>query len=135
MLSGSLARSAWPAAVTSASYDAANQLTAWNGTTVTYDANGNMTSDGSWAHSWNSRNQLTGVAGGSSSFEYDGLGRRTSKTSGGTSTTFLYDGVNSIQENLGAANILTGGVDEIFQRTDSGGSVTPITDALGSVLA
>jgi hypothetical protein len=32
------------------------------------------------------------------------------------------------------ANIRTGGVDEIFQRTDSNGTVTPITDALGSVL-
>jgi YD repeat-containing protein len=45
--SGSLARAQWPSVVSSATYDAANELTSWNGTALTYDADGNMTSDGS----------------------------------------------------------------------------------------
>ena len=40
---GTWARVALPAALTSATYDDANQLTNWSGTTVSYDANGNMT--------------------------------------------------------------------------------------------
>jgi hypothetical protein len=71
--------------------------------------------------SWNARNQLVGVAG--SSFQYDALGGRVGKSVGGTSTSFLFDGANSIQENSGAANLLTGGVDEVFQRADASGVV------------
>ncbi len=44
---GSFARTGLPQAVTSASYNANNQLTQWNGTTLTYDAEGNL---GSRAH-------------------------------------------------------------------------------------
>ena len=81
-------------------------------------------------------NPLIGVSGSSSAtFQYDGIGRRIAKSIGGTSTGFLFDGANAIQENSGAANILTGGIDEFFQRNDVSGSVVPITDALGSVLA
>jgi RHS Repeat len=43
---GSLTRVGTPQAITSATYDAANQLTNWNGVTLTYDANGNLTNDG-----------------------------------------------------------------------------------------
>jgi RHS repeat-associated protein len=59
------------------------------------------------------------------------------KTIGGT-TQFLYDGVNPVQEISGgsaSANLLTGGVDEYFQRTDSAGTPNFLTDALGSTLA
>ncbi len=133
-VSGTLARTEFPSTLTSATYDTANELTNWNGTAITYDANGNMTSDGSRAFTWNARNQLSGIGGGAS-FQYDAVSRRTNKTVSGGATNFLYEGVNSIQENSGAANILTGGVDEFFQRTDSSGSMTPLTDALGSVLA
>jgi RHS repeat-associated protein len=133
-VSGSLARTNFPNALTSATYDAANELTTWNGTAITYDANGNLTSDGSRAFTWNARNQLIGI-GGSASFQYDAIGRRTNKTAGTGATSFLYDGGNAIQENSGAANILTGGIDEFFQRNDASGSMVPLTDALGSVLA
>jgi RHS repeat-associated protein len=71
----------------------------------------------------------------SASFQYDATGRRTNKTAGTGATSFLNDGANVIQENSGAANILIGGTDEFFQRNDANGSVGPITDAVGSVLA
>src|SRR5206468_1934714 len=56
----------------------------------------------------------------------------------GTTTSFLYDGVNAVQELSGStptANLLTGGVDQVFSRTDSTGTFTPLTDALGSTIA
>jgi len=41
---GTWARTNLPAAVSSATYDAANELTNWGGTNLSYDANGNVTS-------------------------------------------------------------------------------------------
>src|SRR5260370_6924125 len=75
--------------------------------------------------------------GGYASFQYDAFGRRVRKTIGGA-TQFLYDGANPVQEISGtsaSANLLAGGVDEYFQRTDSAGARSFLTDALGSTLA
>jgi hypothetical protein len=65
-------------------------------------------------------------------------GRRVSKTIAGTTTQFLYDGANPVQELSGAvlADLLTGlGIDEYFTRTDGSGRRTLLADALGSILA
>ena len=127
--------------MTSATYDAANQIATWGGTGFTYDPNGSLTSDGTTTYTWNVRNQLTGLSGGASaSFAYDGFGRRRGKTMSGTSTNFLYDGLNIVQEltsgGTPTANLLTGlGIDEAFTRTDASGTSTLLTDALGSTLA
>jgi RHS repeat-associated protein len=135
---GSYARTGTPQAASSASYNVNNQLTQWKGASLTYDANGNLTSDGTNTYTWNARNQLVGISGGvSASFQYDPFGRRVSKTIGGT-TQFLYDGENPVQEISGttaSANLLTGGMDEYFQRTDSAGARNFLTDALGGTLA
>jgi YD repeat-containing protein len=69
---GSLAATGFPSAVTSAAYDVANELTNWNGTTITPDADGNILNDGVAAYTWNARNQLT--SRGSTSFRYDSYG-------------------------------------------------------------
>ncbi len=137
---GTYARQTLPQAVTSASYNAANQQTAFGGQSLVYDLNGNLTSDGTNAYTWDARGQLTSIngAGVSASFQYDALGRRTGKTVNGQTTGYLYDGANIVQEQAGgtpSANILSGGVDEIFRRTDSAGAWTPLGDALGSTLA
>ena len=133
-MGGSLAQVNLPAATTAtAVYNVNNQLTSWNGTTLAYDLNGNMTSDGAVAYTWNARNQLS--AYGATGFAYDAAGRRRLNAQG---TSFVYDGVNAVQELSGStvtANLLTGGVDEIFQRTDSAGARNFLTDALGSTLA
>src|SRR4051794_29286610 len=59
---GTLFQSVLPAAVTSASYDLANRLTARTAAgitaTPTWDANGNLTSDGVNALTWGARNRL-----------------------------------------------------------------------------
>jgi RHS repeat-associated protein len=137
---GTYARTGLPAALASATYDDANQIATWAGTSFTYDLNGNLASDGSKTYTWNTRNQLIGLSGGvSASFQYDGFGRRRAKTISGSSTGFLYDGLNAVQELTGAspsANILAGlGTDEWITRTDAAGTRHFLGDVLGSTLA
>jgi RHS repeat-associated protein len=60
------------------------------------------------------------------------------KTISGATTNYLYDGVNVVQELAGGtptANVLSGGVDEVFMRTDSAGARNFLADTLGSTLA
>jgi RHS repeat-associated protein len=139
-VSGTLAATGFPAAVSLATYDVANELTNWNGATISYDSNGNMLSDGIHSYTWDTRNQLATVdAGSTGAFAYDPFGRRVSKSIlGGAATSFFYDGANPVQELSGTtptANLMTGGVDEYFTRTDASGSRNFLPDALGSTLA
>jgi RHS repeat-associated protein len=130
---GSFARTNLPGAVTSAVYDAANELTNWNSTAISYDANGNMLGDGRNTFTWNARNQVANL--NSASLQYDGFGRRIKNAMG---TSFLFDSANSTQELSGSAvtaNLWTGGLDELFQRIDGSGTVVPLADALGSTIA
>lgn len=119
-----------PQAVSSATYNAANQLTQWGTSSLTYDANGNLTSDGVTTYTWNARNQLAslGNAQVTASFRYDAFGRRVGKTVNGVATDYLFDGANPVQELSGGAptaNLLTGlGVDEYLTRTDATGTHT-----------
>ena len=76
----------------------------------------------------------------SASFQYDSVGRRRGKIISGTTTNFLHDGPNLVQERTSGgtptANLLTGlGIDETFTRADGSGTSTLLTDALGSTLA
>jgi uncharacterized protein RhaS with RHS repeats len=84
-----------------------------------------MTSDGTHSYTWDARNRLSQIdSGNTATFSYDPFGRRTSKTILSAQTGFLYDGANAVQELSGTtvtANSLSGGVDEVFQRTDSPG--------------
>jgi RHS repeat-associated protein len=151
---GSLARTRLTDDVSSATVDAANRLTSWGGGTLTYDANGNLISDGTISYVWNARNKLTQIKGANGSviatFEYDALGRRMSKVVNGQAVGYMYDGLNVVQALAGAnvgnsdpgnvlANYLTGfALDELFAATArSGGSVRVrnyLTDALGSTV-
>jgi len=136
---GSLATTVLPTALSSASYDAANQLTSWNSAAMAYDADGNLTSDGTNVYSWDTRNHLSTInSGATASFGYDAFGRRASKTILGTTTSFLYDRTNPIQELTGSApkaNLIEGAVDEYFIRSDSGGYAEFLTEGLGSTIA
>jgi RHS repeat-associated protein len=74
----------------------------------------------------------------SASFQYDAFDRRVSKTVGGSTTGYLYDGADAVQEIAGGsavANMLVGGVDEVLTRTDSAGTWNRLADGLGSTLA
>jgi hypothetical protein len=48
-MGGSLPRVNLPAAVSSATYNANNQLTQWGSAALTYDLDGNLTNDGTTA--------------------------------------------------------------------------------------
>ena len=48
-------------ATTPATVDLNDRLTSWNGQTYTYDADGNLTGNGTDTYVWNARNQLTAI--------------------------------------------------------------------------
>jgi RHS repeat-associated protein len=126
------ARTGLPQPVASATYDSANELLQWNGQLFSYDLNGNMISDGGNTYTWDARNQL--LQFNAVGFKYDAAGRRTKNAVGNTQ---LYDGADSVQELSGTtvlSNRITGGVDEFFNRTESGNSYTPLSDALGNTI-
>src|ERR1035437_6784469 len=122
--------------IPTALYNANNQLTQWGTTAMTYDLNGNTLNDGMNSYVWDARNRLASADNNGASFAYDPLGRRVSKTVMSTTTNFLYDGANAVQEfgTLPTANLLTGGVDERFTRTTAAETDNYLTDALGSTV-
>jgi RHS repeat-associated protein len=109
---------------------------------LSYDANGNLTGDGANTYTWDARNHLSAInSGTTASFVYDAFGRRIGKTVNGTTTEFLYDGLNPVQELDGGnppsvtANLLTGlNIDEYFTRTVGSTTSTLLADALGSTI-
>lgn len=139
---GSLAPGNLDAATSQASVFDGNALqTSTNGTTLIYDADGNMTFDGSRTYTWNSRGQLTKVSAGGSvvtSYTYDALGRRTTVTAGAKTTSFDYDGIDVVAERDGSdvAPVFTGpGIDERYAQGKAGQRSYLLTDAIGSTVA
>jgi RHS repeat-associated protein len=147
-----------PGAMTgTTTYDAANRITAWNGTTLSsaWDANGSLLTDsnalgtGATTYTWNARNQLQSTTQNSitTSFAYDAVGRRQSKTVAPpnptpmTTTTYVYDGLNPIQDATTTGGTATTGymltglsIDEFFARTESTTTRSLLTDPLGSAV-
>jgi RHS repeat-associated protein len=142
---GSWARTGVPTAVTTTSYDNADELTNWSGTSIPHDAQGDLKGDGPDTYFWNARRQLTEVANstGTVQFFYDPFGRRWKKNDHGTVRQYAYDGLQPVQELAGtgasttlAATLLTGlRPDEIFQRSEGLQSRYFLTEALGSTVA
>jgi RHS repeat-associated protein len=131
---GSLAKIGLPQAMNGAAYDAANELTNWDGTIIKSDPNGNILSDGVNNFLWDDRNQLSSTNGNAA--RYDAFGRRITNMQG---VSFLYDGPNAVEEFVGraptATRLMGPVIDEFFSRTDSNGASVPLIDAEGSVLA
>jgi RHS repeat-associated protein len=107
--------------------------------TYAYDANGNVTGDGTYTYSWDYENRLTGITGGglTASYSYDYLGRRKSKTVNGITTNYLYDHQNLIRE-MSATNadyVFNRGIDEPL--SESRGAMISYydVDGLGSAIA
>jgi RHS repeat-associated protein len=100
-------------------YDNANRrssLTLPNGLVVSYN--------------YDNDSRLTGIT-------YQ-MGTNTRRTRNAAGKSFLFDGPNASQELSGStvtANLWSGGLDELFQRTDSNGTVVPLADALGSTIS
>lgn len=139
-VTGSLARTSLPDGM-SQTLDEANQLITQDTTSLSYDANGNLISDGVRTYTWDARDQLVSISGPglTANFRYDAFGRRISKTVNGTNTEFLYDDLNVVQELSGGipiANLLTGlGIDNYFVRIDANGTHSLLVDGRGSTIA
>lgn len=71
-----------------------SQLTIYNGKSISYDTNGNMTGCDGWTYTWSGKN-LSGSSktGSTVSYSYNSDGIRTSKTVNGTTTYTLNDNV------------------------------------------
>ena len=87
-IGGAYGRTGIPATIASATYNAANQVTNWGGTTLAYDNNGSLTVDGNYTYTWNARNELASIAQKSNgvtvaTLGQDAYGRRISKTLNG----------------------------------------------------
>ena len=138
---GSFARTGLPLAQTANTHDSNNRLTLQDATALSYDDNGNLLGDGVNSYTWNSRDQLTAVAGPvAASFQYDAIGRRKQKTIAGTTSNYLYDGLNIVQEQGSGGSVIADhltslGIDEVFTRTEGGTTKTLLRDALGSTIA
>jgi RHS repeat-associated protein len=114
--------------------------------TLTYDANGNLASDGATTFVYDSENRMVSASGAhSAALAYDPLGRLWQVTSGGSTTRFLYDGDALVAEYDGSNNLIHRyvhgpGVDNPEVAYDyAGGTLSAtrfhIADERGSVVA
>jgi len=83
-----------------------NQYTSAGSASFSYDANGNLTSDGTTSYTYDIENRLVGTSTGVT-LTYDPLGRLWKTYSPSTGTTqFLYDGDALVAEYDGSGNML-----------------------------
>ncbi|MCK6501526.1 MAG: RHS repeat-associated core domain-containing protein, partial [Nitrospira sp.] len=105
----------------------------------TYDFNGNTLTRTGYGFAYDAENRLTAITGNeAATYTYDYQGRRTSKTIGGVTTTYLYDGLNLIAETaVGATSyFLNGaGIDEPLTMSKAGQISYLVADGLGSIVA
>jgi len=75
------------------SYDAADRLTSVGGVAYTWDANGNLLSDGARTFTYDHADRLTGVSGGgvNAAYTYNGDGLRVGSVTNGLSTPYTWD--------------------------------------------
>jgi RHS repeat-associated protein len=132
-----------------------NQYTQVGGTSHTWDANGNLTSDGASTFGYDTENRLVSASGAkNASLAYDPLGRLYQVTSGANTTRFVYDGDRLIAEYSGSGTLLRRyvhgpGVDEPliwyegaavssatrrYLHANHQGSVVAVTGAAGNTL-
>jgi RHS repeat-associated protein len=125
--------------------NAVNQYTAINGTAFSYDQRGNLTSDGTWTHGYDTENRLISATatGVTASYSYDALGRRLFKSVNGTTTLWASYNNQEIAEYQGPGNTVSltrrfvygAGLDEPIASVSASDVRTyQFQDALGSVI-
>lgn len=138
------------------SYDAGNRLVQDSRYTYTYDANGNLsgkveTATGALTvYRWNGWNQLvaveryddagTGVPTRTTTFTYDPLRRRASRSVDGVTTRFVHEGTDVVATLDAGGNAIEQttfgpGVDEPLGMDGAGGRRFLHADQLGSIVA
>jgi RHS repeat-associated protein len=130
--------------------NALNQIASANGVGFSYDAKGNLTSDGTRSYSYDAENRLKSA--GTASFFYDALGRLSWHTSLGS--LLDYEGSRLVTELQGNTYAIlrryvhgpgsdeplvsyegTGTATRRWLHADERGSIVAITDAAGAVTA
>ncbi|MGU3372269.1 DNRLRE domain-containing protein [Bacillus mycoides] len=96
-----------------ATFNEGNQLVKFGNESLTYDANGNRTSDGKYKYTWNEDDQIVAITkqGESNAFttyKYDENNRRIEKNVNGQVTRYFYDGdsINPLYETDGSGTVL-----------------------------
>jgi RHS repeat-associated protein len=119
---------------TNYTYNAANQI---SNTGFAYDANGNLTNNGTKEYAWDRASRLLSMGG--ISYAYDGLGSRTHQTVHSIVTNYLLDVQPGLVKMLGAttgpdAQHYVFGPRGILAGEDSTGNwIWMVQDGLGSV--
>ncbi|SDG78177.1 RHS repeat-associated core domain-containing protein [Dyella sp. 333MFSha] len=121
-------------------YGLGNQQLEMDGRQATYDANGNLTTDGVLTLTWNARNQLVAVEDGGTAtmYSYDGLGRRTHRKVAGIDQSYLYSGGTAIAQTSGltTTSLIAGpGGSGALARRRGAQTRYLVSDALGSTIA
>ncbi len=124
----------YPQIPSTTTYGAANPLNQYpsvDGVDYSYDQNGCLLSDGNLTYAYDTLNNLNSVQGEAVnvSYKYDPVGRLTLKTSGSTTTRYLYAGLQRIAEYDGDGNLLRryvygDGLDAYLFTVDAEGNVT-----------
>jgi RHS repeat-associated protein len=116
-------------------YDNANRLTSVNGTSYTWDNNGNLLNDGVNTYTYDSANRLKTFTNATTTatYRYNGLNDRLQETVNGVTTTFTMDLNTGLTQALSdGTNTYIYGVGRIAQ-VNSNGTEYFLGDALGSV--
>ncbi len=120
-------------------YLSLSDSTASGATTFTYDLNGNILSNAKFKFAYDYQNRLVEVRNTADNslvarYVYDVLGRRTSKSVGDATTTYLYAGTDVIKESkkatpestvLDTLRVYGNGADDLLAYTTQESSVAP----------
>ena len=113
--------------ITTYNYNAADQLTAYTApsraaVSLTYDANGNRTSNGTSSYAYDIENRLVSVTSGTASYSYayDYRTRRVQREEGSINTAVVFSGHKSVAEYYNGA---TSPTVEYICGSDWGGGV------------
>ena len=126
-------------------YDIANRLESVDGVAYTFDANGNLLSDGTNTYTYDAANRLSSFTSptDSTTYAYNGLGDRLQQTVNGVTTNYTLDlnaGLTQVLED--GTYAYTYGVGRIAQQQgtapeyflgDALGSVRQMTDQTGAI--
>jgi RHS repeat-associated protein len=135
-----------PGTKTASVADGANRLGSFGGSTLRFDLEGQTISktnvEGVTTYQWDGRGRLIQVGlpdSRSISYGYDALGRRSSRTEGAVTTTFLYDGDDVVLDrgtDLSTVDYINGArIDEKLRLSGSTGPLYFLQDHTGSTTA
>lgn len=135
-----------PTSKTVAPANAANRIPNFGDAAYTFDTEGQTTSQttpqGVTNYTWDARGRLTQATlpgGQTVNYTYDGLGRRTSRATGGSTTSFLFQGSDVVLDRNGdntTTDYLNGlGIDTKLRQTSTIGPLYFLHDHLRSTLA